>query len=165
MTRPAPQPDEPQGGADFFLDAFPVAALRPPPFFDDAAVAQMDRWVRGLWADERQYALVVVNNHAGSLTDPFQRKRLATWINQPAIREGSARWCVGVSTVVESTMLRGVLTAFLWLYNPPLPLTVARTIDEAIDQALGHLATQAIDPGRDPEDVRRMIHSFAARLS
>ena len=61
--------------------------------------------------------------------DAQRRKWQADWMKKH--NEQSARMTAGYAFVIDSTVVRGLLTAILWLAPMPAPHTVVRTEEEA----------------------------------
>lgn len=93
------------------------------------------------------YAIVLDNRSAGPVS-PTQRAIIAEHMRLHAPRT-SAR-CAGTALVFESPVLRGALTAILWL-RPPVTVTkVFGSLDEAITWARERLDARMLGPGSNP---------------
>ncbi len=143
---------------EFYADTYPLVATQLPPTVDDAAVLRLDAFCRELWAREKQFALISMSN-PGRQLDVVQRRRLTEWANEPSVRAQTARWCVGTASVIESGLMRGTLTAVLWVWKPPMPLKPAANLDVAIDFCLEQLRANDVPLGQDPADVRARLHA------
>ena len=65
---------------------------------------------------------------------------LMDWVGSPRVLEHASRLCVGAAAVVDGALMRGALTAVLWVWKPPFPLHAAATVPEGIDHCLRRLA-------------------------
>lgn len=60
---------------------------------------------------------------------PIQRKRLAQWTEEKA--GPLKRQCLGMSFVIDRAIIRGALTAILWLHPLPMPHGVFGKYEES----------------------------------
>ncbi len=74
-----------------------------------------------------------------------QRKLLADWLKES--QRESARLCVGLSTVVPSSVIRGAMQAVLWLVTPPMPVKMGGTLEECAAHCRDWLVSADL-PGR-----------------
>lgn len=76
-----------------------------------------------------RHAMVYDATHAGWIP-PSQRKLQADWMREhdKLNRDTTA----GLSFVLPSPLLRGVLTAILWLQPMPCPHSIVSTLDEGL---------------------------------
>jgi hypothetical protein len=93
----------------------------------------------------------VIQHNGGRFRQANARERnmLADWLKTDAelMRETSA----GVGFVIDSTLVRGALTAVFWLSNMPMPHRVHATLDDAVAVAIRELEVKGIGV---PEPVR-----------
>jgi len=75
-----------------------------------------------------RYAMVLDNRKAGPLP-PTQRKLMAEYMERHAMRSRSR--CVCTAFVSDSLMMRGVLTAIMWLRKPEVETQVFAGLEEA----------------------------------
>lgn len=75
-----------------------------------------------------RYAMVLDNRKAGPLP-PTQRKLMAEYMERHAMRARSR--CVCTAFVSDSLMMRGVLTAIMWLRKPEVETQVFAGLEEA----------------------------------
>lgn len=76
-----------------------------------------------------RYAMVLDNRKAGPLP-ATQRKMMAEYMERHAMRARSR--CVCTAFVSDSIMMRGVLTAIMWLRKPDVETQVFGDLDDAI---------------------------------
>ncbi|NUP13162.1 MAG: STAS/SEC14 domain-containing protein [Polyangiaceae bacterium] len=87
---------------------------------------------------------VVLDARASDRTPAVQRKLQADWLTQH--RSELARYCVGNAFVITSPLVRGVLTAILWLQPLPVPYVVCSSLEAARKWARDRLAVR--EPAR-----------------
>lgn len=97
-----------------------------------ASDAEFDKYLSGitdLLMVGRQKTVTVLDARASARAPATQRKRQAAWIkeHESLLR----RYSLGTAFVITSPLVRGVLTAILWLQQLPTPHTVVATIAEA----------------------------------
>ena len=101
-----------------------------------AFIAELDEHV---YAKREPYALVMDLRGNGGLS-PRQRQRQADRVKQQ--REDGLR-CAGVALVFSSPLLRGMLTAILWVAKPEHPVRVFTDLGEALVWAKDQLRAAA----------------------
>lgn len=114
------------------LTHWPVAVVRPPPvpIEDEAIHAFMDRFECELTARGPQFAIVLDLRMASNMA-PAQRRMLVSRMRQS---DGQRQQVAG-AFVFSSTIMRGLLTAVLWLRTPPYPTQVFTSVEEAVQWA------------------------------
>lgn len=110
----------------------------------DAYLASMTRRLRR----QERYATLIDATQAGQIP-ALQRKKQAEW--QRDHTELLRAYTVGTAFVLGSPIIRGFLTAILWLQPLPSPHHVATTLDEAERWATEQLraAGLGVPPKRD----------------
>jgi len=63
----------------------------------------------------------------------LQRRRTAAFSEETSA--DAARLCKGTAVVIKNSLVRGAMTAVLWLVKPQYPLVVVATFEEALDLA------------------------------
>lgn len=71
--------------------------------------------------------------------DALIRQKMAKFTNDS--RDNSKAWTLGTAIIVESAILRGVLTAIHWVAPPSVPVEAVGTFEQAIDHARSWLQT------------------------
>jgi hypothetical protein len=77
----------------------------------------------------RHKTCVIYDSTSGYQASPRIRKRQAEWMKQQSMATRVS--CAGIAFVITSAMVRGVLTAVLWLSELPTPYTVVGSMHEA----------------------------------
>lgn len=117
---------------------FPLVIVR----FRDALVpGEFEEYLRQLdevYAQKQKFALIV-DSIGGAAPTATQRKLQADWIRDRSamIRQYNA----GTAFVLDSMLLRGSLTAILWLQPLPCPHFVCAELSEALRWASNQLAS------------------------
>lgn len=79
---------------------------------------------------------------------PKQRRRQAEWLKSNfAVLE---RTSAGTAFVIDSAIVRGVLTAILWVQPMPGPYTIVATVGEAERWAIANLSQRGLKVPRGP---------------
>jgi len=107
---------------------FPLLVAR---FGADWTTAEFDEylaWHRDNLRKRRRFAIVLDATHARS-PNALERRKQAE-----ALREGDPllrQYCAGAAFVISSSVVRGTLTAILWLQPPAYESVVLSTFAEA----------------------------------
>jgi len=91
-------------------------------------LSRLDKNVRRT-AAARQKTTLIYDSTSGYQASPRIRKRQAEWMKANA--DITRLNCVGIGFVIDSSLVRGILTAILWLSDMPAPYTVVGTFAEA----------------------------------
>jgi hypothetical protein len=117
-----------------------VSAKRPGP----ADTKQMAEGMEGYFARGKKYALIVIAPPGASLPEAKERRAIAEWANRPLVREQSKRLCVGTAVVLTNSLLRGGMTALMWLWKPAVPVEVVGSLEEALDYCINGLSSASV---------------------
>jgi hypothetical protein len=79
--------------------------------------------------DRRQPNVTILDARASGRSPATQRKKQADWLKQHD--QLLRRYSLGTAFVITSPLVRGVLTAILWVQPMSTPHTVVATLDEA----------------------------------
>lgn len=109
-------------------DDFPLVVLRYVGTISDAAFDEYLRTYRALLDRDQPYAIILDAALAGA-PNAAQRRAQARFLelNAPLTR----RLCRGGAFVITSPMIRGALTAILWISDMPFENTVVGDIFSA----------------------------------
>ena len=91
---------------------------------------------------ERRRVVRILDLRRATPMDARQRQQHVDWMR--ATEELQRAVTVGVVSVVSSPLIRGVLTALLWLYRPALPMDIVGSLDEAVSWAIEHCELERI---------------------
>ncbi|HJL17482.1 MAG TPA: hypothetical protein RMH99_17565 [Sandaracinaceae bacterium LLY-WYZ-13_1] len=95
-------------------------------------------------ATRREKNVVIIDASRAGATPPTQRKMQADWLKKhEATLE---RHSLGTAFIITSRMIRGILTAILWLSPMPGDHAVVSTYVEAEDWAFERLWEAGIEP-------------------
>ncbi len=124
---------------------FPIVTVT---FRGDATDAQfrayLDQMTR--MVDRREKNAVIMDAREAVRTPPIQRRMQSEWMKTH--HDSLARWSVGTAFVITSPLVRGVLTAILWLSPMATPYTVVGTVEEAESWAREQLRRAGATPPR-----------------
>jgi hypothetical protein len=105
---------------------------------------QFEDYLRGMSKNlqRRTRTVTILDARRAVRTPPKQRKRQADWLieNDLLLKQFSA----GSAFVITSPIVRGVMTAILWISPLPTPHTVVGTLSEAELWASDRLRTYGI---------------------
>ena len=66
---------------------------------------------------------------------------------------------VAAATLAANRVIRGTMTALLWMWRPPMPCRVAATPEDAVAYCLTALAEAGVPLRMSEDDTRRMALS------
>ena len=115
----------------------------------------MFRTYDALMNGERRYAIVIHFPLDVAMMQAAERKLVADWWLPR--RETIGRMNVMFAMVLESSILRGALTALLWMVQPPNPCRVAASTAEGIDLCIDALKAAG-------ESIPMQVLSLRAQL-
>jgi hypothetical protein len=104
----------------------------------------MFRTYDSLMNGERRYAIVIHFPLDVAMMQAAERKLVADWWLPR--RETIGRMNVMFAMVLESSILRGALTALLWMVQPPNPCRVAANTAEGVDICIDALRAVGEQP-------------------
>ncbi len=91
----------------------------------------------------RQINVTVLDASRAGMSPPIQRKRQAEWMKEHDAE--LRRYSKGTAFVITSTLIRGALTAILWLQPMAVPHVVVATVEEAEAWARGKLREAGVE--------------------
>ena len=111
--------------------------VAPEPEFDDY-LRRMSQYLA-----RKQTIVTVLDASKSGATPATQRRKQAEWMreNDAALRRHSA----GTAFVISSAVVRGVLTAILWMQPIPQEHVVVATMPEALRWAREQLRKRGVD--------------------
>ena len=139
----------------FKLDEIPLTCLRPSGQPSDEELVESLKRITRLIDDEkrarRKIVMIVDMRKAGALS-ASQRRIASGWMKQNL--RGWKEIAVGSVFVINSPLVRGVLTALLWLQPLDMAHDVVGSLDEAMRWSIERLEAERIPV---PERVRRQL--------
>lgn len=78
----------------------------------------------------RSKHLILCDARNAHVMPATQRKLFGDWLSESA--EASGRFSVGMAIVVDNALIRGALTAVLWVREPACPTKAVATLDDGI---------------------------------
>jgi hypothetical protein len=110
---------------------------------DDQAFATYIADYRRELDREERYAAILDARRAG-LTPSTQRRMQAEMMKE--YRDRIASLSVGVCFVIDKPIVRGILTAVLWLQPMPTAHSIEKSLDDAVTWSNARLATAGLSP-------------------
>lgn len=140
----------------FLEDLFPlIITVGPSDGFDAHQVELMAAYYAKLWKRGKRYSLISCSPLEAKATSARGRKLIVDWAQSKEVRENSAKFCVGSTTVVPNALARGALTAILWAWSPAAPHEACATVEEALDWCLRQLRANHVAMPEEPDEMRR----------
>ncbi|MCA9600499.1 MAG: STAS/SEC14 domain-containing protein [Polyangiales bacterium] len=124
----------------FDASAWPIAEMVLTSRYTDAEFEQLLVDLSDAVAGHAAPYGLLVDARESRAISPQLRRKLASYMQEQAPM--SEKYCRGTALVMHSSILRGVLTALLWMYEPPFPIRVF----EGFDTARAWLAERLADP-------------------
>jgi hypothetical protein len=114
---------------DLDLTAWPIVITRPRGgvLLDQELTDYLERFRAEIGKRNGRYVSVVDLRESPTLT-PVQRRTISSGMDTDS---ASQRHCVGAALIFESAMMRGLLTAILWLRQPKYELKVFADVETA----------------------------------
>jgi hypothetical protein len=123
---------------------FPLLIGIAPRRYDAASILQLTEAFEAYFQRGQRYAFISVQPEGSTPPGPSERKLLMEWLGSARVRQYSGQLCVAAAAVVDSTLMRGALTALLWFWNPPFELKVVETSEEAISYCVRRLELSGV---------------------
>jgi len=146
----------------FKLEEIPLTCLRPSGQPSDEelvdSLQRITRLIEGEKHAQRKIVMIIDMRKAGALS-ANQRRVASAWMKESL--RGWTQVVLGSVFVIDSPIVRGVLTALLWLQPLDMPYDVVGNLDEAVRWSIGRLEAARI---RVPDRFRRELGAvFPAR--
>jgi hypothetical protein len=117
--------------------SFPLMCVRMPnATLSDEDVRTFVIEQRNVLLRRERHAVLADATHARAVT-PLQRKLLAEWLEEAEPLNRAYTVCIAV--VINNALIRGAMTAVLWLKTPASPTKVFGTVEEAATWVLAEL--------------------------
>jgi hypothetical protein len=130
------QPPSALPEGQIFREDGAVVTVTPPSELTDAAVASVLRQLEARLARNSRHVLIFDMTQTGT-PNAIQRQMLAAHMKKN--RELIRRSVLALGVVVQSSLVRGVLTAIFWIEAPPVPHQIFETSIEAASWARAHV--------------------------
>lgn len=131
---------------------FPLLIVLAPPSFDDESFADLFKFFEGAFRRRSRYALVIDTSAVVSVPSAKQRALISAW-EKVNVQE-TRRWNVGVSLVVTSALVRGVLTALTWIVPAETQRSTVATRRESVDWCCEQLVADGVALTASIEELR-----------
>lgn len=126
-----------------------VVVSYPKGEVSDEDVAAFIQGQRDLLARRERFAVLTDARLAGVLK-PNQRRMMADWLVESD--EASQRCVAAMGIVVNNAMIRGALTAVLWIKQPAFPTKITTTLADSARYCISALEMEGIRVGPRTED-------------
>ena len=137
------------------LEDVPLTCLRPigQPSDEELieSLQQITRFIDNEKNEKRKVVMIVDMRKAGALS-AGQRRIASSWMKENL--RGWKQVAVGSVFIIDSPIVRGVLTALLWLQPLDMPHDVVGTLDAAMHWVIERLEAERIPV---PERIRREL--------
>jgi hypothetical protein len=123
--------------------AAPLIVIRFDGPVDDTA---FDRYLAAhlaILANERRYG-IAYDAMAAAVPTARQRTVQAQWMREHAL--ALRHYCVAAAFAIGSPLVRGSLTAILWIFPAPFPHTVVGSVVEAEQWVRARLRSSRVEP-------------------
>lgn len=147
---------------EFNDSSWPIFVMVSPKVYDKASVDLMQSTFERVFQRGERYALITVSPRGASPPGAQERKAIAEWANLPRSRKYSRELCVGSASVVENALMRGALTAMMWIWTPASPHKAVANLSEALDYSLTLLEEGAVPLPRPASMLRSEIEKLVA---
>ena len=128
---------------EFDMQYFPLILVQSPARVDEDGIREMFARFDELYVARKRYALVMDTTATRALPSAKERKVLADLVK--ACADEARRWCVGTAMVVDSPLIRGVMTAVSWVAPSPTRTIHVATMKEAVDWCYAQLDVAGIE--------------------
>lgn len=123
---------------------FPLVFLICPREITSEFIAEFERGFDALFARRQKFVMICDLSAVGKVPDALTRKKLADVLNRPDFKERQAAYQVGSANLVDSAPIRAALTALLWIWHPPSPMSAPPTRAEAVRWGLDRLREEGV---------------------
>ncbi len=128
---------------DVDTSLFPIVRVTPLGTLTDEDYENMFRQVEALWRRGERFMTITDTRKSGTAT-ARQRTLIGEWMKKNAAL--TERWSMGSIIIVESTIVRGALTAIEWVAQPRVKSDYVGNWEQAVEKARGILARNGM-PG------------------
>lgn len=132
------------GEVAFLLSNWPLVLEHfPARPQSDADMEQLLRDSSSALTRREVFVMLSDTRQMTGIWDAKNRRLIADWLK--ANSEATKTYAAGNVVLLNSELVRGALTAVLWLVPTPYPIKVVTTVDAAVDGALSLLSDRGID--------------------
>ncbi len=138
-------------------EAFPLLVQVGPMQFTEESVREMAALYEPYFARGEPYATLTLQPRNAKTPGAKERKLIVDWVTSPRVAEATKRLCVASATVLPNPIARGVLTAMLWVWSPPVPIRPVATVEEGLDHCFGSIARAGLKLPKPVPLIRQEI--------
>jgi hypothetical protein len=142
--------------------SWPLLVMVSPKVYDKGSVELMQSTFERIYQRGDRYAFITVSPRGASPPGAQERKAIAEWANLPRSRKFSRDLCVCSASVLESALMRGALTAMMWIWTPASPHKAVADLSEALDYTLSMLEQAGVPLPRPAAMMRSEVESWVA---
>ena len=147
------------------VEHWPVIVVLNGADHGDEAVARQYAELDRLYTSHPGPYAAVIDASTGGLPSPGQRKLVSDFSRRHEAH--IARHCRGMAMVFSNPLMRGVMTAILWMVKKKAPQRVFTEVPEAVRWAQAQLAGAGIQPvpsipAPGPCNTRDLVPEFEA---
>lgn len=145
-------------------EAFPLLVQVGPMEYTEQSVREMAALFEPYFARGERYATVSLQPRYAKSPGAKERKLIVDWVMSPRVSEATKRLCVASATVLTNPLARGVFTAMLWVWSPPVPVRPVATVEEALDHCFSGIARAGLKLPKPEamlrEEIRKALHGI-----
>jgi hypothetical protein len=135
-------------------ETFPLLISVGPQRYDAAVVARMAEQFEPFFQQGKRYSVLYVQPRGAVNPGAHERKLITDWSDSPRVREFTEKLCVGTAVVLPNPILRGALTAMMWVWKPVVRIDPVDSVTAGIERCLKNLATAGVALPRSAAALR-----------
>jgi hypothetical protein len=138
-----------------FQDLWPLVIIQAPAHSTFESIEYFCERQGDLFKRRERFATINDMTRMRGLLDARCRKHLADWTKA---HDGEIRrWHVASANIVESALIRGVITAVHWFAKPPSPQETTPSMLAGVDFVIDHLRRDGVVLGAKLADYRASL--------
>lgn len=138
-----------------FVDVWPVVIIEAPPNSTYESIEFFCARYSELFKRRERFATIQDMTRMKGLLDAKSRKKLGDWTKES--EEEIMRWHVASATIVESALIRGIVTAVHWFAKPTTPQMMTGSMREGMDYVVGHLRREGVPISEKLDTYQRAL--------
>lgn len=138
-------------------ETFPLLVHVGPMEHTEEAIREMAHLYEEYFERGERYAVLSLQPRNARIPGPRERKRITDWTTSPRVTDATRKLCVASSTVLPSAIVRGVFTAMLWIWSPPVPVKAVARVEDGLDHCLNALIREGLALPRPASTIRAEV--------
>lgn len=138
-------------------ETFPLLVHVGPMEYTEDSVRQMADLYEEYFERGERYAVLSLQPKFSRIPGPRERKLITDWTMSPRVAEATRTLCVASATVLPNALVRGVFTAMLWIWSPPVPVKPVARVEEGLDHCLAGLGRAGLKLPRPAPILREEV--------